>query len=85
MAEWLVLEPLVKKNVAPGFPHASAQTLESKRKTNQEGKKLDSIEVSGAQVEFEKWQEQRVKANGTLGVERGDYLVLEVSSIRAAN
>jgi hypothetical protein len=50
MAEWLVLEPLVKKNVAPGFPHASAQTLESKRKTNQEGKKLDSIEVSGAQV-----------------------------------
>lgn len=27
MAEWLVLETLVKKNVAPGFSHASAQIL----------------------------------------------------------
>jgi hypothetical protein len=63
-------------------------TLELKREITLEGKKLNSIEVSGAQEKFEEWKEQRVNANGTLvhhhGVERGDYLVLEMSSVRAA-
>jgi hypothetical protein len=61
--------------------------LQLKRELTLEGKKMGSIEISGPDQEFEKLKDQRVRARGTLthhhGVERGDYLVLEVHSIRA--
>jgi hypothetical protein len=47
---------------------------------------MDSIEISGPVETFEKLKNQRVRAGGTLtrhkGVERGEYPVLEVSSIQ---
>jgi hypothetical protein len=61
--------------------------LQLRREIRLEGKKMDSIEISGPVDKFEKLNDQRVKARGTIthhkGVERGEYLVLEVSSIRA--
>ena len=60
--------------------------LQLKREITLEGKKLDSIEISGPVEKFEKLNDQRVRARGTLthhkGVERGEYLVLEVSFIQ---
>jgi hypothetical protein len=60
--------------------------LQLKREITLEGKKMDSIEISGQVDKFEKLNAQRVKVRGTLthhkGVERGEYLVLEVSSIQ---
>src|SRR5262245_47173570 len=60
--------------------------LQLKRQITLEGKKMDSIEISGPVEKFEKLNDQRVRARGTLthqkGVERGEYLVLEVSSIQ---
>lgn len=62
-------------------------SLELKRQITLEGKKMRSIEISGATEEFEKLNDQRVRAKGTLthrtGVERADHLVLEVASISA--
>jgi hypothetical protein len=64
----------------------SGWALQLKREMVFEGKKMDSIEISGAVETFEKLKNQRVRARGTLtrhkGVERGEYPVLEVSSIQ---
>jgi hypothetical protein len=64
----------------------SGWALQLKREMVLEGKKMDSIEISGAVETFEKLKNQRVRARGTLtrhkGVERGEYPVLEVSSIQ---
>jgi len=63
-------------------------SLEPEKKITLEGKKMKSVEISGPSEEFEKLNNQRVRAKGKLthhtGVERGDHLVLEVSSITAA-
>lgn len=65
----------------------SGWSLELKRGITLEGKKMRSVEVTGPADELEKMKDQRVRAKGTLahhtGMERGDYLVLEVSSISA--
>jgi len=62
-------------------------SIEPKREITLEGKKMKSIEISGSTEEFEKLNDQRVRARGVLthhtGIERPDHLVLEVSSIRA--
>jgi hypothetical protein len=63
--------------------------LQLKREVTLAGKRVDSIEISGPVDRFEELKGQRVKAKGALshhhGVERGDYLVLQVTSIRAVN
>jgi hypothetical protein len=65
----------------------SGWSLELKRGITLEGKKMRSVEVTGPADDLEKLKDQRVRVRGTLahhtGMERGDYLVLEVSSIRA--
>ena len=64
----------------------SGWALQLKREIVLEGKKMDSIEISGPAETFEKLKNQRVRARGTLTrhkrVERGEYPVLEVSSIQ---
>jgi hypothetical protein len=49
---------------------------------------MRSVEATGPPEELEKLKDLRVIAVGTLvhhtGMERGDYMVLEISSIRAA-
>ena len=66
----------------------SGWELQLKREIVLEGKKkkMDSIEISGPAETLEKLKNQRVRARGTLtrhkGVERGEYPVLEVSSIQ---
>jgi hypothetical protein len=66
----------------------SGWSLELKHQITLEGKKMRSVEASGAAEELEKLKDRRVTAVGTLvhhtGMERGDYMVLEISSIRAA-
>jgi hypothetical protein len=66
----------------------SGWSLELKHQITLEGKKMRSVEASGATEELEKLKDRRVTAVGTLvhhtGMERGDYMVLEISSIRAA-
>ena len=66
----------------------SGWSLELKRQITLEGKKMRSVEATGAAEELEKLKGRRVIAVGTLvhhtGMERGDYMVLEISSIRAA-
>ena len=66
----------------------SGWSIELKREIAVEGKKMRSIEVSGPSEEFERLKNQRVRAIGTLahhtGMERGDYIVLEVTSIKPA-
>lgn len=65
----------------------SGWSLELKHEITLQGKKMRSVEVRGPAEELEKLKDQRVRAKGTLahhtGMERGDYLVLEVSSISA--
>ncbi len=65
----------------------SGWSLELKHRITLQGKKLRSVEVTGPAAELEKLKDQRVTVEGTLahhtGMERGDYMVLEVSSIRA--
>ena len=62
-------------------------SLELRHGITLEGKKMKSIEISGPAEEFEKLNDRRVRAKGTLihrtGIERADHLVLEVSSINA--
>ena len=66
----------------------SGWSLEFTRKITLEGKKMRSVEVTGPAEELEKLKDQRVRATGTLarhtGMERGEYMVFEISSIRAA-
>jgi hypothetical protein len=63
-------------------------SLELKREITLEGQKMNAIEVAGPMEKFEKLADQRVRARGTLthrkGVERGERLILEVTSINAA-
>ena len=65
----------------------SGWSLELKHQITLEGKKMRSVEVIGPPEELEKLKGQRVIAEGALvhhtGMERGDYMVLEISSIRA--
>jgi hypothetical protein len=50
------------------------------------GKRLKSLEVSGERREFIRLENKRVDATGKIairrGIERGDWPVLEVTSIR---
>ena len=66
----------------------SGWSLEFKNQVAMEGKKVRSIEVTGSPEELERLKGQRVRVEGMLvhhtGMERGDYLVLEISSIRTA-
>ena len=65
----------------------SGWSLELKHQITLEGKKMRSVEITGPAGELEKLKNQRVTAVGTLehhtGMERGDYMVLEISAIRA--
>jgi hypothetical protein len=65
----------------------SGWSLELKQQITLEGKKMRSVEVTGPAEELQKLKDQRVTAVGTLvhhtGMERSDYMVLEISSIRA--
>jgi len=65
----------------------SGWSLELKHQITLEGRKMRSVEVTGSPEEFEKLKDQRVTALGTLvhhtGMERGDFMVLEISTIRA--
>jgi hypothetical protein len=66
----------------------SGWSVEFKHRITLEGKKMRSVEVSGPLEELEKLKDQRVRAEGALahhtGMERGEYTVFEISSIRAA-
>ena len=66
----------------------SGWSLELKHEITLEGKKMRSVEVTGPLEELEKLKDQRVRAKGTVahhtGMERGEYTVFEISSIRAA-
>jgi hypothetical protein len=66
----------------------SGWSLEFKHRKTLDGKKMRSLEVTGPAEELEKLKDQRVTVEGTLahhtGMERGEYTLLEVSSIRAA-
>jgi hypothetical protein len=48
---------------------------------------MRSVEVTGSAEELERFKDRLVTVLGTLvhhtGMERGDYMVLEISSIRA--
>jgi hypothetical protein len=65
----------------------SGWSLELKHQITLAGKKMRSVEVTGSLEELEKLRDQRVTALGTFvhhtGMERGDYMVLEISSIHA--
>jgi len=65
----------------------SGWSLELKHRITLEGRKMRSVEVTGPAEELEKLKDQRVAVEGTLvhhtGMERGEYTVLEISSIRA--
>ena len=65
----------------------SGWSLELKQQITLEGKKMRSVEVTGPAEELEKLKDRGVTAVGTLvhhtGMERGDYMVLEISSLRA--
>jgi hypothetical protein len=62
-------------------------SLELKSEVTLEGQKVNSIEVSGPAETLAKLADQQVKARGFVkhhhGVERKDWLVLEISSIKA--
>ena len=66
---------------------ASGWSLELKHQITLAGKKMRSVEVTGSPEELEKLRDQRVTVLGALvhhtGMERGDYRVLEISSIHA--
>jgi hypothetical protein len=66
----------------------SGWSVEFRHRITLEGKKMRSVEVTGALEELEKLKDQRVRAEGALahhtGMERGEYMVFEISSIRAA-
>ena len=61
--------------------------LELRTEVTLEGQKMNSIEVSGPAEKLAKLADRPVKARGFVkhhhGVERKDWLVLELSSIRA--
>ena len=65
----------------------SGWSLEFKHQKTLNGKKTRSVEVTGPAEELEKLKNQHVRVEGTLahhtGMERGEYMVLEISSIRA--
>jgi hypothetical protein len=65
----------------------SGWSLEFERKISLGGKKTRSVEITGPVEELEKLKDQRVRATGMLahhtGMERGEYTVFEISSIRA--
>ena len=62
-------------------------SLELRSEVTLEGQKMKSIEVSGPAEKLAQLADQQVKARGFVkqrhGVERKDWLVLEISSIRA--
>jgi hypothetical protein len=66
----------------------SGWSVEFRHRITLQGKKMRSVEVTGALAELEKLKDQRVRAEGALahhtGMERGEYTVFEISSIRAA-
>src|SRR5260370_40079112 len=66
----------------------SGWSVEFKHRITLEGKKVRSVEVTGPFEELEKLKDQSVRAEGALahhtGMERGEYTVFEISSIRAA-
>ena len=66
----------------------SGWSVEFKHRITLEGKKVRSVEVTGPFEELEKLKDQSVRAEGTLarhtGMERGEYTVFEISSVRAA-
>ena len=65
----------------------SGWSVEFGHRITLEGKKMRSVEVTGPLEELEKLKNQRVRAEGALaphtGMERGQYMVFEISSIRA--
>jgi hypothetical protein len=65
----------------------SGWSVEFRRRITLQGKKMRSVEVTGPLEELEKLKDQRVRAEGALahhtGMERGEYMVFEISSIRA--
>jgi len=66
----------------------SGWSVEFRHRITLEGKKMRSVEVTGPLAELEKLKDQRVRAEGALarhtGMERGEYTIFEISSIRAA-
>ena len=64
-------------------------SLELKSETTREGQTVHAIEVSGPRKRLTKFESQDVRARGFVkhrhGVERKDWLVLEISSIRPLN
>jgi hypothetical protein len=66
----------------------SGWSVEFRHRITLEGKKMRSVEVTGPLEELEKLKNQRVHAEGAFahhtGMERGEYMVFEISSIRAA-
>jgi hypothetical protein len=66
----------------------SGWSVEFRHRITLEGKKMRSIEVTGPLEWLEKLKNQRVRAEGAFahhtGMERGEYMVFEISSIRAA-
>lgn len=64
----------------------SGWSLEFKHQKTLNGKKMRSLEVTGPAEELEKLKDQHVRVVGTLthhtGMERGEYMVLEISSVR---
>ena len=65
----------------------SGWSVELKHRITLEGKKMRSVEVTGPFAELEKLKDQLVRAEGVLahhtGMQRGEYMVFEISSIRA--
>jgi hypothetical protein len=65
----------------------SGWSVEFRHRITLEGKKMRSVEVTGPLGELEKLKGQRVRAEGAFahhtGMERGEYMVFEISSIRA--
>ena len=66
----------------------SGWSVEFRHRITLEGKKMRSVEVTGPLEELERLKDQRVRADGAFahhtGMERGEYMVFEISSIRAA-
>jgi hypothetical protein len=66
---------------------STSWSLALKTEVTLEGQKMSSIEISGPAEKLAKLADQQVKARGFVkhrhGVERKDWLVLEITSIRA--
>jgi hypothetical protein len=84
----LVLRGKLARSMAIGG-ESTGWTLEFAKEKTVGGKKLSSIEISGAQKRLEKFADQNVKVRGTLKhmhtVERGEWMVLVVNSIQPSD